>query len=284
LFAPVTVLNFCRDRELSPGTTYQYHSVAAGFSKWLKIAGIVDVDRFAEGKRPSKPKYRARPAGTDELLDVLEHAREPMRSWAILAAYAGLRCVEIARLSGRDLVPDGNGWILRIPEGKGSKPSSVPAHPFVVELLRFADPGKVWPTANAQKVSQKGNAEMRRLGVRCRMHQLRHSFATELYRQTRDVLTVQHALRHEQLETTARYIMFDDGAVRSAVAALAFVSPTIVARKVPSDEHDDRDDRASDGLGHVKTGKARAVENDDEGSAGERAANDLWAEIHGGIL
>lgn len=221
---PAVVLAYCRARSLSPGTTYQYHSVAAGFSKWLQIVGLVPDDPFANARRPAKPKYRARPAGTDELLVVLEQAREPMRSWAMLAAYAGLRCVEIARLSGRDLVPDADGWVLRIPEGKGSKPGSVPAHPLVVDLLRDAAPGRVWPTMNAQKVSQRGNAEMRRIGVRCRMHELRHAFATELYRQTRDVLTVQHALRHEQLETTARYIMFDDSAVRSAIAGLAFTA------------------------------------------------------------
>jgi site-specific recombinase XerD len=74
----------------------------------------------------------------------------------------------------------------------------------------------------ASKVSQRANAEFRRIGAQCRMHELRHAFATELYRQTRDVLTVQHALRHEQLETTARYIAFDDDAVSSAISGLAF--------------------------------------------------------------
>ena len=278
---PAVVLGFCRGRELSPGTTYQYHSVAAGFSKWLALVGLVKHDPFATTRRPPKPNYRARPAGTDELLHVLEHAREPMRSWAVLAAYAGLRCVEIARLSGRDLVPDAEGWMLRIPEGKGSKPGNVPAHPLIVELLRDAESGRVWPTMNAQKVSQRGNAEMRRLGVRCRMHQLRHAFATELYKQTRDVLTVQHALRHEQLETTARYIMFDDQAVRSAVSCLAFTSPTRVAREVAGGEHCEGDTGAGDGLGHVEPGKTRGVEDNNDGGAGDRAGDDLGAEVHG---
>lgn len=223
---PATLLRFVRDRGLSPGTSYQYHSICSSFFCWAMRNNLIESDPFEGGRRPSKPRYKARPAGTRDMLDVFAKAREPERSWAILAAYAGLRCGEIARVSARDLVPSGDGWVLRVPEGKGSKPGSVPAHPVVVELLKKKQStgggGRIWPTMSAQKVSQRANAEFRRIGAHCRMHELRHAFATELYKQTRDVLTVQHALRHEQLETTARYIAFDDDAVSSAISGLAF--------------------------------------------------------------
>lgn len=221
---PSSLLRFVRDRGLSPGTSYQYHSICRSFFSWAMQTDLIDADPFATGRRPSKPRYRARPAGTSDMLAVFAKAREPERSWAILAAYAGLRCGEIARVSGRDLVPNGDGWMLRIPEGKGSKPGAVPAHPAVVDVITRHGDERIWPTMTASKVSQRANAEFRRIGARCRMHELRHAFATELYRQTRDVLTVQHALRHEQLETTARYIAFDDAAVRSAVGALRFAT------------------------------------------------------------
>jgi integrase/recombinase XerC len=219
---PASLLRFVRDRGLSPGTSYQYHSICSSFFCWALATNLIEFDPFERGRRPAKPRYKARPAGTRDMLEVFAKAREPERSWAILAAYAGLRCGEIARVSGRDLVPAGDGWVLRVPEGKGSKPGSVPAHPRVVELLRDHESGRIWPTMSAQKVSQRANAEFRRIGAKCRMHELRHAFATELYKQTRDVLTVQHALRHEQLETTARYIAFDDDAVSSAISGLAF--------------------------------------------------------------
>ncbi|MGI9116390.1 MAG: tyrosine-type recombinase/integrase [Gaiellales bacterium] len=252
VLTPASVVDYCRARELAPGTMYQYHSIAAGFSAWATLTGRIAIDAFAQGRRPRKPRYVARPAGTSDVLLLLEQAREPMRSWITLAVYAGLRCGEIARVSGRDLALDGDGWVLRIPEGKGSKPGSVPAHPRVVELLVDAEAGRLWPRASAQSVSQRANAEMRRLGARCRMHELRHAFATELYRQTRDVMTVQHALRHEHLETTATYIAFDDSAVRSAVACLAFRAPQRVAREVPAAEHDEDDDRRGDGFAHLE--------------------------------
>lgn len=226
---PSSLIAFCRKRELAPGTAYQYHSICAAFFCWAVLAGKADVDPFLTGPRPSKPRYRARPAGTDDMQIVFAQAREPERSWALLAAYAGLRCGEIARVSGRDLVPHTDGWLLRIPEGKGSKPGSVPAHPIIVKMLRDAPTGRVWNSMTAQKVSQRSNAEFRRIGARCRMHELRHAFATELYRKTRDVLTVQHALRHEQLETTARYIAFDYDAVSSAISDLSFSSSGVDA-------------------------------------------------------
>lgn len=223
---PASLLRFVRDRGLSPGTSYQYHSICSSFFVWAIRNNFIDTDPFAGGRRPSKPRYKARPAGNDDMLEVFAKAREPERSWAILAAYAGLRCGEIARVSAGDLVPSGGGWVLRVPEGKGSKPGAVPAHPVVVDLLREHAKNRtrdrIWPTMTAQKVSQRANAEFRRIGAQCRMHELRHAFATELYRQTRDVLTVQHALRHEQLETTARYIAFDDDAVAAAISGLAF--------------------------------------------------------------
>lgn len=251
---PQRVVEYCRARGLSPGTLYQYHSVAAVFAAWAVDQGMIPADPFRGARRPPKPRYRARPAGAGDLELVLARAREPMRSWAILAAYAGLRCGEIANVSGRDLVAVGDEWELRVPEGKGGRPGSIPAHPRVVELLADCAPGRLWPRASAQSVSGRANAEFRRLGARCRMHELRHAFATQLYRQTRDVMAVQHALRHEHLETTARYIAFDDSAVRSAIACLAFPCAQRVAREVAGQEHDQGHDRDGDGLVHLNAG------------------------------
>jgi integrase len=280
---PQRVVDYCRERGLSPGTLYQYHSIAAVFTAWALDHELLDADPFRRARRPPKPRYRARPAGTADLDLILTRAREPMRSWAILAAYAGLRCGEIAQVSGRDLVAVGDSWELRVPEGKGGRPGSIPAHPMIVALLADRSPDRVWVGASAQSVSARANAEFRRLGARCTMHQLRHAFGTQLYLQTRDVMAVQHALRHEHLETTARYIAFDDSAVRSAIACLAFPRAQRVGREVAGQEHDQGDDRDGDGLVHLHADQGRDVEDADGRGASDGAGDDFRAGISHGL-
>ncbi len=50
-------------------------------------------------------------------------------------------------------------------------------------------------------------------------HSLRHSFATSLLRKTGDVLLVQKALHHRNIESTLRYAALDDARVRAAIEA-----------------------------------------------------------------
>lgn len=48
-------------------------------------------------------------------------------------------------------------------------------------------------------------------------HSLRHTFATRLLRKTGDILVVQKALRHRNIESTLRYAALDDRRVREAI-------------------------------------------------------------------
>ncbi len=50
-------------------------------------------------------------------------------------------------------------------------------------------------------------------------HALRHTFATALLRKTGDILLVQKALRHRNIESTLRYAALDDARVRAALEA-----------------------------------------------------------------
>lgn len=50
-------------------------------------------------------------------------------------------------------------------------------------------------------------------------HALRHTFATSLLRKTGDILLVQKALHHRNIESTLRYAALDDARVRAAIEA-----------------------------------------------------------------
>jgi site-specific recombinase XerD len=69
---------------------------------------------------------------------------------------------------------------------------------------------------------------MRRFGVWCDRagiaratgtHCLRHSFATRLYRRTRDLLLVRTALHHRSITSTMVYAVADRDEVRRVVSA-----------------------------------------------------------------
>lgn len=212
-------------RGWSPGTLFAYGQIVALFTRWAHKEGHIPADPFAEARRPRQPKYPPRPASRDELAIIEERVEEPMRSWAQLAAYAGLRRMEIAQLRGVDLVPNLIGYDLHIPRGKGGKAAVVPAHPKVVAILEDAPKGTVFTTRTGRPytlghLGERARDAFRAAGVDVTLHQLRHTFGTELYRATHDVFLVQRALRHDSIRSTQVYVEADTSWIREAVESL----------------------------------------------------------------
>ena len=143
-----------------------------------------------------------------------------------LAAFAGLRCQEIAGLE-RDDVLEAKG-LLRIRHGKGGKERIVPLHPDVQSALRclpmpktgylFRRPQGGRFTANWMSVCvSKYLAE---INVNATAHQLRHWFGTEIYASTHDIRVTQELLGHSDPVTTAGYIAYSHVDAAAAVASL----------------------------------------------------------------
>lgn len=212
-------------RGWSPGTMYAYGQIVGAFTKWAHAHGHLEQDHFADARRARQPKYAPRPASQAELAIIEAGAPEPVRSWAILAAYAGLRRTEITLVRGVDLVPTLLGHDLHIPRGKGSKAAVVPAHPKVVQLLEHAPKGTVFTTRTGRPytpghLGEVASTTFRRLGVDITLHQLRHTFGTELYRASHDVFLVQRAMRHDSIRSTQVYVEADTSWIREAVTSL----------------------------------------------------------------
>lgn len=216
---PAGLRRLAEAREYRPSTHNGYHKLAARFTAWrCKHAGGED-DPFADAKAPPKGEVEPNPCTVVERDALIELAPEPIRSWLVLAGYAGLRAHEIAAVDPAHLYRDGDGYRLRIPRGKGRKAASVAAHARVVELLRGRPAGRLWDvTPNG--VSWRCKDFMNAHGVPGGPHRLRATFATELYRATGDVMVAKEACRHRSIASTMHYVKTDAMRVRRAIDEL----------------------------------------------------------------
>src|SRR6266702_290245 len=69
-------------------------------------------------------------------------------------------------------------------------------------------------------ISSLANGPLHDGGVAATLHQCRHWYATEIYRQTRDLRLVQSLLGHATPAATAIYTAYDQGGAFAAVDAL----------------------------------------------------------------
>lgn len=203
-----------------------YYTVIQAWCHWLVRAGHRDDDPTLLVPRPRPPRARPRPVSEAQLAAVLAlRLRKNTRTKIVLAAWAGLRVHEIARVRGADLDP-GEGTITVA--GKGGRVDTLPAHPLVLERAAHHDPIDLWfpsPTDPAQPVRPKTVSAviataLARAGVDATAHQLRHRFATSLLAAGVDSRIVQTLMRHESLATTGRYLGVTPDQQRAALNTL----------------------------------------------------------------
>ncbi len=179
-------------------------------------------------RKPRAPKGTAHPV-SDEQLRILLSAplSDRTRLMILLAAFAGLRVHEIAKIRGQDV--DLAGRTLHV-VGKGGVVATLPLHPKLVEAAEAMSlPKRGWwfpSIVHPQNpilpvsVSRTVGRPMQRLHVPGRAHSLRHWYGTALVRSGADLRTAQTLLRHASLETTAIYVGVVDERRNEAVDRL----------------------------------------------------------------
>ena len=138
----------------------------------------------------------------------------------------GLRLAEACNLQWKDI--DLNTGKLMVRQGKGSKDRTLWIGVEDLEALRTwrerqatdvtGNPAHVFTTLEGKAVSKRYvQAMVGRLAAKAGIekhvhpHTLRHSFATDLYRETSKIRLVQKALGHSDLSTTMIYThIFDE--------------------------------------------------------------------------
>jgi integrase/recombinase XerD len=143
---------------------------------------------------------------------------------------AGLRAAEVLALTVYDV--DWLSGTLTVRQGKGRKDRILWLNEPVLEDLRRwrarrpgHDGGLLFTTLKGTPIHSSALRAMvkrraNKIGLQHKdvhPHTLRHTFATELYRQTKDIRLVQKALGHRDLSTTMIYTHIVDEDLEAAL-------------------------------------------------------------------
>lgn len=146
--------------------------------------------------------------------DMLRIARTMGMTWARdvvrIAFYTGMRAGEILRSR---VTPDG----LAVADTKNGTPRLIPIHPAIAHLTRGPWPPQItiWTASKAFK------AAARAVGLgHARLHDLRHSAASEMVNSGVDLFTVGAVLGHKSQISAARYSHLATGKLRDAVGKI----------------------------------------------------------------
>jgi site-specific recombinase XerD len=195
-------------------TRYAYISAVHRFFCWAIAEGYATENPAAGIPRPRIHPGLPRPIAAPALSTALLHASPMVKAWLLLAALDGLRCQEIAGIEREHVWDHEEPPLLHVVAGKGGHERVVPLHPQALAALRTHGLPRSGPVFRApttgraytpERVSQLTNRHLRSVGVDATMHQLRHRFATDLYRASRDLRLTQMMLGHASPVTTAIY-------------------------------------------------------------------------------
>jgi integrase/recombinase XerD len=160
-----------------------------------------------------------------------------------LAYGCGLRAGEVVRLRAGDI--DSEQMIIRIVQSKGRKDRHVMLPAEVLDLLRqwwkarpsgydagvvpeqrWLFPGRKYRPLTTRQFARLFKEAATAAGLRktLSLHSLRHSFATHLLEDGKDIRMIQALLGHDKLETTARYTRVATGMIAKIESPLARLS------------------------------------------------------------
>jgi site-specific recombinase XerD len=158
------------------------------------------------------------------------------RAMSLVMLRCGLRVSEVCDLTMPQL--DMNARKIVVREGKGGKDRQVWFSERVREALADwldvrpeVEPGPPWvfPTRNGTRTTRQSihrtiKTYAEKAGLEeweeVSPHTLRHSFATDLYRETNNIRTVQKALGHADVSTTMIYTHIVDEELENSMKAL----------------------------------------------------------------
>jgi len=176
----------------------------------------------ADLPKPKGVKGVPKPVTKNEWAKLMAEAQQPYKDWFIIGGMAGLRCMEVAKLQGADLIENNGNYSLHI-IGKGNTDCIVPVAKQVADVIKSYNTfGRLWDVT-PNSFSKKAANEMRRiLGPDAKhFHSLRHYFGTTMLEKSNgDIMAVRDLMRHSSVATTQVYTQLQEGKTRDLVNLL----------------------------------------------------------------
>jgi integrase/recombinase XerC len=194
----------------SRNTKYTYYCCIKDFYGWAADPRDpwISGNPAAELEKVTNVRGVPRPVADEHLRRILTEAREPYRTWALIAAYEGLRCIEISRLDREHITEQ----MLIVVKGKGGKPRVHDTDPIVWAAVKDLPPGPVarhpgsGERATAFYVSSKASTYFRRtMKIPASLHKMRHWLGVNLQARYKNMRVTQAALGHESIQSTQIY-------------------------------------------------------------------------------
>ena len=216
-----------------PSSTNALRSSLRGFFHYLHEGGMIRTDptRLVRRALASAPPPRAlSQSDQDRLSAAMATASSPAarRDAALfsLMLRSGIRVGSALALDIEDVdLDDGS---LRLRSAKGGRHErvilSAKARDELREWIGGRISGPLFPSRDGERLSRRHvhrrfTAWLARAGIMrsASPHSLRHSFATDFYRRTGDLLLTQAALHHRSVASTLVYARIDEQRLRAAL-------------------------------------------------------------------
>jgi integrase/recombinase XerC len=202
-----------------------YRAIKAAYTFWTDPADPwISYDPTRNMKRVPGVNGVANPVEDEELERILTEAKQPVRLWALIAAYQGLRCIEISGLD-REHVTESRLIVVR---GKGGRPRVHDTDPAVWAAIRELPPGPI--ARHPQRGDRATRQEVCHIAIRhftrdlgmpdIGLHRLRHWLGCTVQARYRDVRVTQVMLGHASLASTQIYTRATDDQQREARSLL----------------------------------------------------------------
>lgn len=214
---PDVAREYAKTPKLKPGTIKNRLAYLRAACRWAwKHHGLGEHDPAERMVLPKVKNARQVYLGRADMLRI---ARAMGLSWSRdvvrVAFYTGMRLGEILR---SEVTPDG----LAVADTKNGTPRLIPIHDKIAHLTRGTWP----PAVTVWTASKAAKAAMRTVGLgHARLHDLRHSAASEMINAGVDLFTVGGVLGHKSAASTARYSHLSTAKLRDAVGRIGGKKP-----------------------------------------------------------